>query len=107
MPEEGGKDITTTEKPVRINIGNVCIEISCNDRNFLDKARIDYHPFLVSRKPDFKIKFDLRDKLKAYEVKTILLNFHHLYRIYLYLFALEQRQVQWQKPKQRQLSYHV
>jgi len=62
-----------TERPVTICIGNVCIEISCNDHDFLGKARIDYHPFLVLRKPDFHIRFELRDTLKATEVKTRLL----------------------------------
>ncbi len=72
--KEGGEAIIHTGEPVRISLGNICIEISCNDRDFLGKARIDYYPFLTSRQPDFWIKFDLRDRLKAYEVKNLLLN---------------------------------
>jgi len=40
----------------------------------LEKARIDYLPFLVPHHPDFCIKFKLRDKLTAFEVRQLLAN---------------------------------
>lgn len=61
-----------TNDPVRISLGNTCVEISSNDRDFVDKARMDYQPFLVPRQPDFWIKFNLRDRMKADEVKNLL-----------------------------------
>ena len=63
-----------TVEPVRICIGNVCIEISSNDRDFLDKVRINYHSFLVLQKPDFHVRCELRDTLKPAEVKNRLLS---------------------------------
>jgi hypothetical protein len=40
----------------------------------MDKARTDYHPFVVSRPPDFRVRFNLRNRLTASEVRELLWN---------------------------------
>ncbi len=62
------------EETFRIGFGSVCIEIHCRDQEFLEKWRANYRPFLVSRQPDFRINFKLRNKLTAPEVKHLLAN---------------------------------
>jgi hypothetical protein len=63
-----------SDRAVRIGLGKTCIEIQCQDKEFIEKARVDYQPFLVLRRPDFKIKFSLRKRLAASEVKLLLQN---------------------------------
>ncbi len=59
---------------VRIELGSICIEIQCQEQEFMEKMLINYRPFLVSRAPDFRIKLNLRNKLTAPEVKQLLMN---------------------------------
>lgn len=68
------EDIMYPEERLRIGLGNICMEINCNDQEFMDKARTDYRPFLMSRQPDFWVKLNLRNKMTAPEVKHLLRN---------------------------------
>jgi hypothetical protein len=73
----GDRQSATTflqDQAVKIGLGNTCIEIRCQEARFIEKAHIDYRSFLVSRHPDFWIRFNLRDKLTASEVKQVLAN---------------------------------
>ncbi len=62
------------EETFRIGFGSVCIEIHCSDQELLGKWRTNYRPFLASRRPDFRIEFNLRNKLTVPEVKHLLTN---------------------------------
>lgn len=57
---------------VTIAFGNLCIEIHCQDQGFMEKAQVDYYPFLVSRQPDFRIEFNLKSQLSAREIARLL-----------------------------------
>ena len=57
---------------VRIELGSFCIEIQCQDQEFMAKMLINYRPFLVSREPDFWININLRNTLTESEVKHLL-----------------------------------
>ena len=41
---------------LKIELGSTCIEIQCQDEEFLEIMRTNYRPFLVSREADFQIK---------------------------------------------------
>jgi hypothetical protein len=57
---------------IRIGLGSCCIEIQCQDQEFMAKMLINYHPFLVSRQPEFRINFKLKNTLTESEVKQLL-----------------------------------
>jgi hypothetical protein len=56
----------------KIELGSICIEIQCRDKEFMEKMLVNYHPFLVSRMPDFRVRLNLRNKLTVSEVKQLL-----------------------------------
>ena len=61
-----------TEQRIRIGLGKTSIEMSCHDREFMDRARAAYYPFIVSRQPDFKIEVNLKNLMAASEVRQLL-----------------------------------
>jgi hypothetical protein len=58
---------------MKIEFGNVCIEIQCRDKGFMDKMLVNCRPFLASRVPDFRVELNLRNKLTDLEVKQLLM----------------------------------
>jgi hypothetical protein len=60
------------ENTVRFRLGDICIEMCCQDADFMDKMRIRYEPFLDSRQPDFYIEFSLRNELTSSGVRELL-----------------------------------
>ena len=69
-----GEGTMKRRQAVKIEFGKVCIEINCPDQIILGKMCIDYRPFMVSHKPDFRINFSLREKLPPLEIKQLLTN---------------------------------
>jgi hypothetical protein len=69
-----GEGIMKQKQTVKLELGKVCVEINCPDQEILGKMRADYSSFLVSRKPDFRINFSLREKLLPLEIKQLLIH---------------------------------
>jgi hypothetical protein len=65
-------DRPPAETAINIELGSICIQIQCKDREINEKMLADYRPFLVSREPDFRIVLNLRDSLSKLEVKKLL-----------------------------------
>jgi hypothetical protein len=59
---------------VTIELGDICLGIHCEDRDFMGKMLNDYRPFLVRRGPDFRIFLKLSDRLSDAEIKGMLNN---------------------------------
>ncbi len=62
------------EETVQIEFGTVCIELHCQDQEFMEKVRLNYRPFLALCPPDFRIRFNLRNSRTAAEIKQLLTN---------------------------------
>ena len=60
------------EREIVIALGNTCIGIRCEDREFMEKLTADYEPFLVSVRPDLSIHFNLRNKLSVSDIRHII-----------------------------------
>lgn len=61
-----------SENKTAIALGNTCIGIECNDREFMEKTRNDYQPFLTPQRTDISIRFNLKERLTVAEIRRLL-----------------------------------
>ncbi len=61
-----------TNDPLKIALGDLCIELNCSDLEFMADMRIKYAPFTSSRLPDFVIILSLTNRFHVSEIKDLL-----------------------------------